>query len=93
MRAQVDDFSIRAYVTMRDAAAAMAARLGEDRERGLVSIEWLGLVGMIVAFVAVLITAAPQIGEQAKGIIENAITQVGGGGNGGATTTAPAGGN
>ena len=89
MRAQVDDFSIRAYVTMRNAAAAMAARLGENRERGLVSIEWLGLVGMIVAFVAVLITAAPQIGEQAKQIIENAVTQVGGSG-GGATPAPPA---
>ena len=69
----MQDFMLRTFISVQQAVE----RLRE--ERGQTSIEYLGILVVVVGILGVIIGAAPQFGEKITSGIDKLISQVLGG--------------
>ena len=71
--------AVAAQVTLK-AYAARAARLARDDERGQGSVEYVGIILVVVAIVGAVVAGATPVGTAILTQLTNAVNNIGAGG-------------
>jgi Flp pilus assembly pilin Flp len=73
--------AVAAQVTLK-AYAARLARQARDDERGQGSVEYVGIILVVVAIVGAVVAGATPVGTAILTQLTNAVNNIGGGGGG-----------